>query len=373
MDDVKPLPVAVIGAGPVGLAAAAHLLTRGHEPLIFEAGETRRRQRARLGARARLLALGVQHRPRGGRPARGRRLDGAARPSVPDRRRDRRALPRAAGRAAGDRRPAGARRARHRGHAPAGSTSSRTPGREQAPFELHASTTAAIEQRVRCPRGDRRLRDLDAPQPARRRRRARRRASALDRERIFYGIPDVLGADRDALRRQARPRRRQRPLGLQRAARPRRAAPSRRRPPRSRGPCAATRPATSSAAASADQLPERGALGDDGARGSSRRPAPSQLVTGFQTRSVGAPRRADHVIGDGERELGRPTRSIATTGFRPDLSRARRAAARPRRPRRGAARARAADRPQRALLRHRPAARRRRALATPSRTSTSSA
>ncbi|HET9347614.1 MAG TPA: FAD-dependent oxidoreductase, partial [Arthrobacter sp.] len=32
------LPVAVIGAGPIGLAAAAHLLERGLEPLIFEAG-----------------------------------------------------------------------------------------------------------------------------------------------------------------------------------------------------------------------------------------------------------------------------------------------------------------------------------------------
>ena len=35
------LPVAVIGAGPVGLAAAAHLLERGLEPLIFEAGPAR--------------------------------------------------------------------------------------------------------------------------------------------------------------------------------------------------------------------------------------------------------------------------------------------------------------------------------------------
>ena len=33
-----PLPVAVIGAGPVGLSAAAHLLSRGLEPLIFESG-----------------------------------------------------------------------------------------------------------------------------------------------------------------------------------------------------------------------------------------------------------------------------------------------------------------------------------------------
>ncbi|WP_457946119.1 NAD(P)-binding domain-containing protein [Pseudarthrobacter sp. alpha12b] len=32
------LPVAVIGAGPIGLAAAAHLLERGLEPLILEAG-----------------------------------------------------------------------------------------------------------------------------------------------------------------------------------------------------------------------------------------------------------------------------------------------------------------------------------------------
>jgi thioredoxin reductase len=32
------LPVAIIGGGPVGLAAAAHLLERGLEPVVFEAG-----------------------------------------------------------------------------------------------------------------------------------------------------------------------------------------------------------------------------------------------------------------------------------------------------------------------------------------------
>src|SRR3990167_8015158 len=32
--------VAVIGAGPVGLAAAAHLLERGLEPVVIEAGPT---------------------------------------------------------------------------------------------------------------------------------------------------------------------------------------------------------------------------------------------------------------------------------------------------------------------------------------------
>jgi thioredoxin reductase len=34
------LPVAVIGAGPVGLAAAAHLIERGETPLVLEAGAT---------------------------------------------------------------------------------------------------------------------------------------------------------------------------------------------------------------------------------------------------------------------------------------------------------------------------------------------
>ena len=39
MNTSVELPVAVIGAGPVGLAAAALLVDRGIEPLIFEAGE----------------------------------------------------------------------------------------------------------------------------------------------------------------------------------------------------------------------------------------------------------------------------------------------------------------------------------------------
>jgi thioredoxin reductase len=43
------LPVAVIGAGPVGLAAAAHLLERGETPVIFEAG-------ASIGAHVRAWA-----------------------------------------------------------------------------------------------------------------------------------------------------------------------------------------------------------------------------------------------------------------------------------------------------------------------------
>jgi cation diffusion facilitator CzcD-associated flavoprotein CzcO len=39
-NDKQQLPVAVLGAGPVGLAAAAHLIERGLTPLILEAGAT---------------------------------------------------------------------------------------------------------------------------------------------------------------------------------------------------------------------------------------------------------------------------------------------------------------------------------------------
>ena len=37
--DAARLPVVIVGAGPVGLAAAAHLLARGIEPLVLEAGD----------------------------------------------------------------------------------------------------------------------------------------------------------------------------------------------------------------------------------------------------------------------------------------------------------------------------------------------
>jgi len=42
-DHMNSLPVAVIGAGPVGLAAAAHLLQAGLTPLVLEAADRLRR------------------------------------------------------------------------------------------------------------------------------------------------------------------------------------------------------------------------------------------------------------------------------------------------------------------------------------------
>ena len=38
--DRHSLPVVIIGAGPVGLAAAAHTLASGRTPLVLEAGDT---------------------------------------------------------------------------------------------------------------------------------------------------------------------------------------------------------------------------------------------------------------------------------------------------------------------------------------------
>ncbi|WP_146208918.1 FAD-dependent oxidoreductase, partial [Azospirillum sp. TSO22-1] len=37
-DPSSALPIAIIGAGPVGLAAAAHAVQRGLTPVLFERG-----------------------------------------------------------------------------------------------------------------------------------------------------------------------------------------------------------------------------------------------------------------------------------------------------------------------------------------------
>ena len=57
------LPVAVVGAGPIGLAAAAHLVVRGLPVRVYEAGARVGASLLRLGPCAGLHALEVQHRP----------------------------------------------------------------------------------------------------------------------------------------------------------------------------------------------------------------------------------------------------------------------------------------------------------------------
>ena len=68
------LPVVVIGAGPVGLAAAAHLAERGIPFAVLEAGDAPGRRGAPVGPRAAVLAVAVQHRRRRPPAARRRRL-----------------------------------------------------------------------------------------------------------------------------------------------------------------------------------------------------------------------------------------------------------------------------------------------------------
>ena len=195
MDDVKPLPVAVIGAGPVGLAAAAHLLSRGLEPLIFEAGE-------RVGASVRdwahvrvfspwafnvdpaaadlLEADGWTAPPAEEYPTGGEIVERYLEPLA--------ALPAIGGRLVLGARVTAVTRL--------GIDKLKDAGREQAPFEL-IRRPRRHRAALRCPCGDRRLRDLDATQPARRRRRCPPSGERAHRERIAYRIPDVLGADRD--------------------------------------------------------------------------------------------------------------------------------------------------------------------------------
>ena len=76
ISDLK-LPVVGAGAGPVGLAAAIHLLERGLETVIVEAA-SEVAESARLGPRSPLLAVAPQCGQNSGPTARGRRLEASA-------------------------------------------------------------------------------------------------------------------------------------------------------------------------------------------------------------------------------------------------------------------------------------------------------
>ena len=93
----ESLPVVIIGAGPVGLAAAAHVLSREPHAARARGRADGRRRHSPLGARAHVLAVEVQRGFGGGRDPGAIWLVDAGRRRVPDRARSRRAVSGATG------------------------------------------------------------------------------------------------------------------------------------------------------------------------------------------------------------------------------------------------------------------------------------
>jgi hypothetical protein len=306
------LPVAVIGAGPVGLAAVAHLLDRGLDAVLFERGEA-------VGASIRewghvrvfspwafnidpvaggMLASAGWEPPDGdGYPTGDEIVARYLEPLA--------ALPAIAGRL-----HPGARVVAVTKH---GVDKLRDAGRDAAPFELVVEeggeerrylASAVIDASGTWTKPN----PLGAGGlPA-----SGERAHA---DRIAYGIPDVLGADR---RRYAG--RRVLVVGSGHSAfnavldlvALRESEPATEIVWAIRGEA----PGRKYGDGGDDQLPARGALGDAvrGLVGDGT----VELVTGFQTRAV-ASAGGSLVLADGDRRLA-ADEVIAATGFRPHLS-----------------------------------------------------
>ena len=81
-------PLVIIGAGPIGLAAAANAAERGMDFVVLEAGPRAGAADRRVGPRTTLLLLVRARRPCRAPPAGGsRHLDGPGRQRLPHRRR----------------------------------------------------------------------------------------------------------------------------------------------------------------------------------------------------------------------------------------------------------------------------------------------
>ena len=311
MNHANPLPVAVIGAGPVGLAAAAHLVDRGLRPLVFEAG-------AAVGASVRewghvrvfspwefdvdpvavalLEQQGWSAPDAAGYPTGDEIVARYLEPLA--------ATPQLA--------PSLRLNAKVLGVARAGIDKLKDGGRDEAPFELLVEE-GGIERRYlasavidasgtwTCPN------PLGAGLPA--------SGEAAARDRIAYGIPDVLGEARGRFAGK-----RVVVVGSGHSAfnvildlvALRESEPATQIVWAIRGGA----PGRKYGGGGADQLPARGALGaavralvEDGS---------VALASGFQTRSV-SERAGAVVLADGEREIV-ADEVIAATGFRPDLA-----------------------------------------------------
>ena len=305
------LPVAVIGAGPTGLAAAAHLLDRGLEPVVFEAGDEAGASIRAWGhvrifspwafdidpvAATRLKAAGWEAPDDEGYPTGDELVDRYLQPLA--------ALPEIASRLELRTRVVRVTRA--------GLDKLKDAGRDDAPYELVVERDG-VERRVLARAVIDASGTWQTPNPLGAGGVAAA-GEATQHDRIATGIPDVLGDDRAryagrrtvvagsghsafnvildlvALRESA--------PGTEVVWAIRGGAPGRKYGGRG-----------------ADQLPARGALGDvvrglveDGT---------IELHVGFSTREVR--RGGDRIVlADGDREIV-ADEVIAATGFRPDL------------------------------------------------------
>ena len=285
-------PVAIIGAGPIGLAAAAHAAERGLDFVVLESGPEAGCRGRRVGPRPPVLRVARARRPGGPAPPRGAgALD--ARPDAdayPTGGRVARALPAAARRPA--RRPARRQRPlRRRGHrrGPRGSRPARRlRAREDDPFAVHVETQDGPERLLARAVVDasgtwRQPNPLGADgYPA--------LGEREHADRIAYGIPDL--ADPDVAARYAGKHVVARRQGCLRPGRAGRADPAGGRPtrrPASRGSCAGPPSATRSAAATTTS--SRSVAGSGRPRGPRPRAAWSPTVTRFRTESVRRPAR----------------------------------------------------------------------------------
>jgi len=306
LEPMNELPVAVIGGGPVGLAAAAQLLKRGADPIVLEAGPTVGASVLEWGhvrifspwkydvdpAARDLLATTGWTEPDGEGYPTGRELvDGYLAPL---------------GRALGDRVRLG-----HRVTAVArlGFDKMTTDGRDAAPFSLTVATPRGEEQLLA-----RAVIDASGtygvPNPLGASGvLARGEAAAADR--IHYGIADPLGRDRARYEGQ-----RVLVVGSGHSAFD--VLIDLAELPNTTITWLVRRPFADAkyGGAENDALPARGALGTR-MRGLVDRGAVTQVVM----RIAALRTTADGVyVSDGERELGPFDRIVATTGFRPDLA-----------------------------------------------------
>jgi thioredoxin reductase len=311
MEDTS-LPVAVIGAGPVGLAAAAHLVSRGERPLVFESGSSAGASVLRWGhvrifspwrhdmdavATAMLEADGWTPPPGGEHPT-GRELVERYLTPLAN-------LPAIRPHLRFDTRVVGVSRR--------GLDRTRTPGREREPFVLRVDESG-VERDVLARAVIDASGTFSSPNPL--------GASGLHalgeaaaRERIFYGIPDVLGRDRPryAGRRVLVVGSGHSAFGVLLDL-----AALREHAPRTNLVWAVRRPSLDRVfgGGDADQLQERGHLGrrmrtlvDEGAL---------EVVTAFRISRVSLTEGV--LVASDERELPAVEEVVAATGFRPDLS-----------------------------------------------------